>query len=219
MIKKKIQVHVADDHKILIDGVTALLNTEDDIEVIGYSLTGKEVISWFKTNEADVLVLDINMPELDGINVLKTFQQRNIKQKTIVLSGLSDPKIVQEVISLGATGFIEKSSASEHIIKAVKAVNNGELYYSDDIKNSLFDLYVNESKVDRTIKNVVDEPLTDRETEVLKLITQEYSTAEIAEKLSVGVKAIEGYRRNLYKKLKVKNIVGLAMYAVKNNIV
>lgn len=219
MIKKKIQVHVADDHKILIDGVTALLNTEDDIEVIGYSLTGKEVISWFKTNEADVLVLDINMPELDGINVLKTFQQRNIKQKTIVLSGLSDPKIVQEVISLGATGFIEKSSASEHIIKAVKAVNNGELYYSDDIKNSLFDLYVNESKVDRTIKSVVDEPLTDRETEVLKLITQEYSTAEIAEKLSVGVKAIEGYRRNLYKKLKVKNIVGLAMYAVKNNIV
>lgn len=219
MKKKKIKVHVADDHKILIDGVTALLNTEDDIEVIGYSLTGKEVINWFKTNEADVLVLDINMPELDGINVLKTFQQRNIKQKTIVLSGLSDPKIVQEVISLGATGFIEKGSASEHIIKAVKAVNNGELYYSDDIKNSLFDLYVNESKVDRTIKNVVDEPLTDRETEVLKLITQEYSTAEIAEKLSVGVKAIEGYRRNLYKKLKVKNIVGLAMYAVKNNIV
>lgn len=219
MKKKKIKVHVADDHKILIDGVTALLNTEDDIEVTGYSLTGKEVISWFKTNEADVLVLDINMPELDGINVLKTFQQRNIKQKTIVLSGLSDPKIVQEVISLGATGFIEKGSASEHIIKAVKAVNNGELYYSDDIKNSLFDLYVNESKVDRTIKSVVDEPLTDRETEVLKLITQEYSTAEIAEKLSVGVKAIEGYRRNLYKKLKVKNIVGLAMYAVKNNIV
>ncbi|TYP99421.1 LuxR family two component transcriptional regulator [Tenacibaculum adriaticum] len=216
---KKIKVHVADDHKILIDGVIALLNTEDDIEVEGYSLTGKEVIEWFKTNKADVLILDINMPELDGIGVLKIFQKRNISQKTIILSGLSDPKLVQEMIALGANGFIEKSSASEHIIRAIKTVHKGEQYYSDEIKSSLFELFVNESKTDETIKNVVEEPLTDREKEVLKLITQEFSTSEMAEKLDVSIKTIETHRRSLYKKLKVKNVVGLAMYAVKNNIV
>lgn len=216
---KKIKVHVADDHKILIDGVIALLNTEDDIDVVGYSLTGKEVIDWFASNKADVLVLDINMPEFDGIEVLRIFQKRQITQKTVVLSSLSDAKLVQEVVSLGASGFIEKSSASEHIIKAIRAVYKDEKYYSDEIKTNLLNLYVGDSKTDELIKNTVEEPLTEREIEVLKLITQEYSTSEIAKKLDLGNKTIESHRRNLYKKLRVKNVVGLAMYAVKNNIV
>lgn len=216
---EKIHVHVADDHKILIEGVIALLNTTNDIQVDGYSLTGKEVLHWCKSNKADVLVLDINMPELDGIGVLKAFQKRNVQQKTIILSSFSDPKLVQEMIALGANGFIEKSSASSHIIDAIRSVNKGELYYSDEIKSSLFELYVNESKTEEAIKNTVEEPLTEREIEILKLITQEYSTSEIAEKLDLRIKTVETHRRSLYKKLKVKNIVGLAMYAVKNNIV
>lgn len=218
-MNNKIKVHVADDHKILIDGVTTLLNTEESIEVEGYSLTGKQVLDWYQKDKADILILDINMPELDGIEVLKVFQKRNIKQKTIILSGLSDPKIVQEMITLGAVGFIEKSSANEHIIDAVKAVYKGKKYYSDEIKDSLFELFVNDVKTDETIKSVAVEPLTEREIEILKLITQEYSTSEIAKKLDLGVKTIETHRRNLYKKLRVKNVVGLAMYAVKNNIV
>ncbi len=218
-MNNKIKVHVADDHKILIDGVTTLLNTEESIEVEGYSLTGKQVLDWYQKGKADILILDINMPELDGIEVLKVFQKRNIKQKTIILSGLSDPKIVQEMITLGAVGFIEKSSANEHIIDAVKAVHKGKKYYSDEIKDSLFELFVNDVKTDEAIKNVAVEPLTEREIEILKLITQEFSTSEIAKKLDLGVKTIETHRRNLYKKLRVKNVVGLAMYAVKNNIV
>ncbi len=219
-MRDKIRVHIADDHQVVIEGVSALINTDDSIEVEGYSLTGKEVVEWFKNNEADVLILDINMPKLDGIGVLKTFRNRSFQQKTIILSGLSDPKIVQEMIALGANGFIEKGSAGEHIIQAIKTVHRGEQYYSDEIKDSLFDLYINESKTDEAIKSSAsDEPLTEREVEVLKLITQELSTAEIADKLNITVKTIETHRRNLYKKLKVKNVVGLAIYAVKNNIV
>lgn len=219
-MRDKIRVHIADDHQVVIEGVSALINTDDSIEVEGYSLTGKDVVEWFKNNEADVLILDINMPKLDGIGVLKAFRNRSFQQKTIILSGLSDPKIVQEMIALGANGFIEKGSASEHIIQAIKTVHRGEQYYSDEIKDSLFDLYINESKTDEAIKSSAsDEPLTEREVEVLKLITQELSTAEIADKLNITVKTIETHRRNLYKKLKVKNVVGLAIYAVKNNIV
>jgi len=217
---QKIKVHIADDHEIIIDGISALINTEDGIELEGFSLTGKDVVEWSKNNKADVLILDINMPKLDGIGVLKTFKNRNVDQKTIILSGLSDPKIVQEMITLGAKGFIEKSSASDHIIQAIKAVHRGEKYYSDDIKDSLFDLYINDTKTDEAIKSSSSvEPLTEREIEVLKLITQELSTSEIADKLGLTVKTIETHRRNLYKKIKVKNVVGLAIYAVKNNIV
>ncbi|MEX6626246.1 response regulator [Tenacibaculum salmonis] len=213
----KIKVHIADDHKILIDGVIALLNTEDDFEIEGYSLTGKQVIDWSTKNKADVLVLDINMPEMDGIDVLKTFNKRNVKIKTIILSSLSDPKLVQEMILLGANGFIDKSDASDHIINAIKSVNNGLQYFSDGVKSRLLELYVSDAKIKENNLNKND--LTEREIEVLKQIAIEKSSTEIAAYLSVSVKTIELYRRNLYKKLKVRNVVGLAMYAVKNNIV
>ncbi len=213
----KIKVHIADDHKILIDGVIALLNTEDDIEVEGYSLTGRQVVDWSKKNKADVLVLDINMPEMDGIEVLKTFKKRNVNIKTIILSSLSDPKLVQEMVLLGASGFVDKSCASDHIIDAVKSVHNGVQYFSDDVKSRLLDLYVTESKVEEP--ELTHGDLTEREVEVLKQIALEKSSSEIAEYLLVSIKTVETYRRSLYKKLKVKNVVGLAMYAVKNNIV
>ncbi|OSY88107.1 LuxR family transcriptional regulator [Tenacibaculum holothuriorum] len=214
-MSNKIKVHIADDHKILIEGVIALLHTEDDIEVVDYSLTGKDVVKWFTKNNADVLVLDINMPEMDGIEVLKMFKKRGMNVKTIILSSLSDPKLVQEMISMGANGFLDKTCASEHIIKAVRSVNNGIQYFSDDIKTSLFNLYVTETKDE----NVIEEELTEREIEVLRYIANEKSSVEIAEQLNVSLKTIETYRRNLYRKLQVKNVVGLAMYAVRNNIV
>ena len=214
----KIKVHIADDHKILIDGVIALLNTEDDIEVEGYSLTGRQVINWSSNNTADVLVLDINMPEMDGIEVLKTFRKRNTQIKTIILSSLSDPKLVQEMIALGANGFVDKSSANEQIIDAIKVVHNGIQYISEDIKEKLLDLYTSDLK--ETIEpQFLHGDLTEREIAVLKLIAEEKSSYEIADKLNVSLKTVETYRSNLYKKLKVKNVVGLAMYAVRNNIV
>ena len=212
-----IKVHIADDHKILIDGVIALLNTEDDFEIEGYSLTGRQVVDWSVQNSADVLILDINMPEMDGIEVLKTFKQRKTKIKTIILSSLSDPKLVQEMIRLGANGFIDKTCASDHIINAVRNVYNGVQYFSDDVKSSLLELYVTEAKIEET--GLKHGNLTEREVEVLKLIALEKNSAEIAEHLLVSIKTVETYRRSLYKKLKVKNVVGLAMYAVKNDIV
>jgi len=218
-MRNKIKVHIADDHRILIDGLVALLNTDDEIEIEGYSLTGVEVLKWYEKGKADVLILDINMPELDGIEVLKAFRKRNVKQKTIILSGLSDPKIVQEMIALGATGFIEKGKASEHIIKGVKSVYKGRTYYNEEIKESLFQLYVSEVKIEDAVRDLADEPVTDGEIEVLILIVQQYSTPRIAERLNIHVKTVEARRKSLYKKLKVKNVVGLVMYAVKNNIV
>lgn len=214
----KIKVHIADDHKILIDGVIALLNTEDDIEVEGYSLTGRQVINWSSNNTADVLVLDINMPEMDGIEVLKTFRKRNTQIKTIILSSLSDPKLVQEIIALGANGFVDKSSANEQIIDAIKVVHNGIQYISEDIKEKLLDLYTSDLK-ETSEPQFLHGDLTEREIAVLKLIAEEKSSYEIADKLNVSLKTVETYRSNLYKKLKVKNVVGLAMYAVRNKIV
>ena len=123
-MEKMITVHIADDHQILIDGVKAVLDLEPNIEVTGFSLNGLEVVEWFKENQADVLVLDINMPELDGIQVLKSLKGEKNRPEIIVLSSYDDVKLVKEVLQMGAKGFVPKKSAGEHIVNAVYKVVN-----------------------------------------------------------------------------------------------
>lgn len=219
-MKKKINVHVADDHKILIEGIIAVINTDENIEIEGYSLTGKEVMNWSERNTADVLILDINMPEHDGIDVLKFLKKNKIDIKVIVLSSYEDINLVKEILALGANGFLAKNSAGEHIINAIKTVYNGEQYFSDSIKSNLLKLYTGQ-KVEpgeRPVSTIVNF-LTDREIEVLKLIAKEKSTSEISDLLNISTNTVDTYRKSLLKKINVKNAVGLAMYAVKNKII
>jgi DNA-binding NarL/FixJ family response regulator len=219
-MKEKIHVHVADDHKILIEGIIAVINTDKDIEVEGYSLTGKEVIDWAQNNTADILILDINMPHYDGIEVLKFFKMKGIRLKTIILSSYDDVKLVEEMLTLGASGFLSKDSAGEHIINAIKAVYEGEQYFSDAIKSNLLKLYTGQKvKAGQRPESTIAHSLTDREIEVLKLVAQEYSSPEIADILNISQSTVDTYRKSLLKKTNVKNAVGLAMYAVKNKII
>lgn len=221
-MKDKIYVHVADDHKIVIEGIIAVLHTDEKIEVNGFSLTGKEVIDWIENpkNKADVLVLDITMPVVDGIGVLKYFNKKGIHQNVIIVSSYDDIKIVQEMLKLGCKGYITKDNAGAFIIDAVKAVANDEQYFSPNIQKKLLKTLSGQrvTEGDLPDKFLID-TLTERELEVLKLITKQHSTSEIADMLSVSVSTIDTHRKNLLKKLKAKNSVGLAMYAVKNKIV
>ena len=219
-MKNKISIHIADDHKILIEGIIAVINTDEFIEVEGYSLTGKQVIEWIKSNSADILILDINMPEYDGIEVLKFFKQKKITQKVIILSSYDDVKLVQEMINLGANGFLSKDSAGLHIIEAINAVYHGDQYFSDTIKNNLIKLYTGENiTTGKRPESTILNSLTPRELEVLKLITNEHSSLEIAGILNISQSTVDTYRKSLLKKTNVKNSIGLAMYAVKNNII
>jgi len=219
-MKEKIKVHIADDHKILIEGIVAVINTESDIQVEGFSLTGKEVIDWAEDHSADILILDINMPIYDGIEVLKFFKIKKINLKVIILSSYDDVKLVQEMINLGASGFLSKDSAGQHIVEAIRTVHAGEQYFSDTVKNNLLKLYTGKNvKLGQRPQSTIVNSLTDRETEVLKLISQEYSSPEIAQILNISQSTVDTYRKSLLKKTNVKNAVGLAMYAVKNKII
>lgn len=217
---KKIQVHIADDHQILIDGVKAVLNLEPDIEVIGFSLNGTQVIDWFGKNKADVLVLDINMPELDGIEVLKKLKKNKNRPEVIVLSSYDDIKLVKEVLQMGAKGFVPKKSAGEHIVSAIKKVAVGQQYFTDDIKEKMMQTLLNgQSKDEGSQDGVLISSLTKREVQVLKLVAQQYSTREIANELHISESTVETHRKNLMRKVKVKNSVGLAIFALKNEVI
>lgn len=218
--EKLITVHIADDHQILIDGIIAVLKNENDIEVVGHSLNGKQVLEWFEHNDADILVLDINMPEIDGIEVLRRFQALGKEQATVILSSYDDIKLIKEVLKIGADGFLAKKCAGESIAEAIRTVSEGEQYFSKSVQKDMLSSLSGKKKKNQIHQDgVFISSLTDRELEVLKLISHELSSREIADKLFISTSTVDTYRKSLLKKLKVKNSIGLAMYAVKNNLV
>ena len=220
-MSNKIQVHIADDHKILIEGIIAVLNTEDNIRVVDYSLTGKEVLDWFEYNTADILVLDINMPVIGGIEVLKKIKKLRNPPQIIVLSSYDDTRFIQEIVSLGARGFLSKSSAGNQIVRAIKTVYGGSEYFSDDVRKDLFKLMFGQTirEGERPPENDETDSLTGREIDVLRLIVQEYSSVEIAEILNLSINTVTTYRKSLIKKTNLKNTVGLIKFALKHKII
>jgi len=214
-----IKVHLADDHQVLIDGIKAVINNQDDIEILGFSLNGEEVLKWYKTNSSDILVLDINMPVKDGIQVLRELRYYPCKPKVIVLSSYDDAKLVKEVLKLGVSGFVPKKAAGEHIAHAIRAVFEGEQYFTADVKEKMMQTLIGKPMDERIgQEGILAHSLTTREYEILKMIAQQYSTKEISDALFVSESTIDTHRRNLMKKLKVKNSVGLAIFALKNGI-
>lgn len=220
LLDDKITVHIADDHQILIDGVMAVIDLEEDIEVVGFSLNGKQVLDWFSENSADVLVLDINMPELDGLEVLKKFATFDDVPQVIILSSYDDIKLVKEVLSMGAKGFVPKKSAGEHIVNAIRKVFKGEQYFSDDIKEKMMKTLIGKPMGESSSPDgILISSLTRREYQVLKLVAQQYTTREMSETLNISESTVETHRKNLIRKVNVKNSVGLAIFAIKNQIV
>ncbi|HHB52476.1 MAG TPA: response regulator transcription factor [Saprospiraceae bacterium] len=219
MKAETITVHIADDHKILIDGIVAVLKTEDKIDVVGYSLDGIEVVDWFKKNNAEILVLDIGMPKLDGIEVLRSLQTYKNPPKTIVLTSYNDVKLIKEVLKMGAKGFITKVSAGESIIEAIKTVHGDDMYFSSDIRNKIVNSFTGRKVTNELHFSKYFGMLSDREYEILKLIAEEYTNKEIADTLNISAGTVETHKKNIMAKLGVKNAVGLAIYVVKHKLI
>ncbi|MDX9789796.1 MAG: response regulator transcription factor [Candidatus Kapabacteria bacterium] len=215
---KKIKIYLADDHQVLIDGMKAVLSINNSFEIVGYSLNGDSIPDKVKDSGADILVMDINMPVKDGIEVLKEFSQIEYTCRIIILSSYDDLKLIKEVLNLGASGYLSKECAGENIIEAIQSVYDGREYFSSNIRDKIL-LSFSGNKKGEKLDTALYNGLTEREIEILKLISLEYSGKEIGEKLFISANTVETHRRNLIRKLNVKNTVGLVKYAVKNNII
>lgn len=215
----KIRIHLADDHQVLIDGLTNLLQTVNNFEVVGNSLDGTSVYDDVIKNNAEILVLDISMPKKDGIEVLKEFSQRELPCKVIVLSSYDDLKIIKEVMKLGAKGYLTKKCAGENIIEAIDAVHQGQEYFCDAVREKIFNSFThNNPKLSKPV--YTENPiLSAREIEIITLISLEYSSKEISEQLFISINTVETHRKNIMKKLQTKNTIGLVKYALKNNLI
>ena len=216
---KTIKVHLADDHQILIDGITRLLQTHTGYEVVGSSLNGSTIFDEVTANLADVLVLDISMPQKDGIEVLKEFKVKGFPSKVIILSSYNDLKIVKEVMRLGACGYLTKQCAGENIVEAIKTVYQGEEYFCQEVRENIFNTAKKNIPKLITNKSTVISTLTEREIEIITLIALEYSGKEISEQLYISTNTVETHRKNIVKKLKAKNTISIVKFAIKNNLI
>ncbi|MBS7254741.1 response regulator [Flavobacterium branchiicola] len=216
---QKIKIHLADDHQVLIDGLTNLLQTVENFEVVGSSLNGNNVYDEVLQNNADILILDISMPEKDGIKVLQEFNAKKSPCKIIILSSYDDLKIIKEVMKLEAKGYLTKKCAGENIIEAIHSVYQGQDYFSDAIREKVFkSLTQNNPKLNKNIYTE-NQILSPREIEIITLISLEYSGKEISEQLFISINTVETHRKNIMKKLQTKNTIGLVKYALKNNLI
>lgn len=217
---EKIRIYLADDHQVLIDGLIAVLKTNKSFEVIGYSLSGEHLTEELTELKPDILIMDINMPGKDGIAVLKEFSQKGFQCSVIVFSSFDDLKLIKEVLQLGAKGYLTKQAAGENIIEAINSVYNGEEYYSKSVREKIFQSFSGREKENGAAsESETLELITDREMEILKLISLEYSGKEISEALYISPNTVETHRKNLIKKLNVKNTIGLVKFALKHNVI
>ena len=218
-MKTPIRIHLADDHKVLIDGMRTLLNSISNFNVVGFSLKGTTLYEEVINNTTDILVLDINMPEKDGIEVLKEFAKKSFPCKVIVLSSYDDIKIIQEVMKLGASGYLTKQCAGENIVEAIRVVNKGEEYFCSQVREKIFTSAAQKNPKLNKIKVDVGHQLTGREIEIITLIALEYSGKEISEQLFISTNTVETHRKNIMKKLQAKSTISLVKFALKNNLI
>ena len=213
------RIHLADDHQILIDGIKTLLQTNPNFEVVGTSINGLNLFEEVKSNNVDILILDINMPGKDGIEVIKEFEKKGFPCKVIILSSHDDLRIVKEVMKLGSSAYLTKKCAGENIIDAILAVNRGEEYFCRDVHQKIFST-VTKGNLKLNKPELHDNAiLTERELEIIILISLEFTGKQISDQLFISANTVETHRKNIMKKLDAKNSISLVKYAIKNRLI
>ncbi len=212
----KIRVVVADDHAIIRDGVGALLALTGDIELVGEAATGAEAIQRVKDLQPNIVLMDVSMPVMDGLEAAKRIHRECPRTKVLVLTQYEDRDWVFRMIDAGASGFISKVAASSELASAIRSVYQGDSYLSPSVAKFLVEDYQN--KAVETASSSYEQ-LTERERQVLKLVAEGHSTKKIADLMFISPKTVEGHKTKLMAKLGVHDRVELVKYALRRRII
>ena len=208
-----IRLIIADDHPVITNGLKSIFETNEEIEFIAEVQDGAQLMELLETTACDVILMDINMPVMNGIEACQAIQKKHSNIKVIAFSQYDDKRFVKRILRTGACGYLLKSTPSPEIVKAIKTVYQGDTYLSKELDNNF--LPTTKSKV----PNALFPNLRNREIEIIKLICQEYSTQDIADKLDLSPHTVESHRSNIMRKLGAKNTAGLVRCAIENEII
>ena len=183
------------------------------VEVIGSTGDGAQGVDLCLDSNPDLVILDIMLPELNGVEVIKRLKRDNPKLNILVFSGLTDRSVVNRILKAGVSGYIEKNTGLEELRKAIENVANGQSFFGSKIMAAMQDIMMN-GGIDDSV-----ECLTTREREIVQLIAESYSNKEIADKLCISIRTADTHRTNIMRKLKIHDVAGLTRYAIKHNLV
>jgi DNA-binding NarL/FixJ family response regulator len=211
-----INVLLADDHTIVRDGLRALLEANPDIKVIGDAANGKEAVDQVEKLDPDIVVMDISMPDMNGILATRRIMESKPGIRVIVLSMLGTADNVFHALQAGAKGYLLKESAGREVVEAVQTVYAGEMYFSRPITNTMINDYM-QARIET--QNDSLESLSMRENEILCLVVEGKTSAEIGKRLNLSPKTVESYRSRMMQKLGISDLTELVKFALKNGLI
>jgi len=208
-----VKIVIADDHKIVRDGLTVLIEKQHGFELVGQAENGREAIELVRLKQPDVVIMDLSMPEMNGIDATSAIVEEFPQCKVIILSMHADKRFVNGALQAGVSGYLLKECAFKELTNAIQAVCSNQTYLSPQVAHMVVNDYRQHLQSSGRA-----EKLTTRERAVLQLLAEGYSTREMAEKLHVSVKTIEARRRNMMDKLNIGSVAGLVKYAIREGI-
>ena len=221
--KRKITILVADDHMIVRRGIVSLLSLNHDFEVVGEAVDGKIAVEQVFLKEPDVVLMDINMPELSGLDATRQIKKKLPDVKVLVLSAYDDVEYVLQILHSGASGYLLKNISPEDLYAAIKAVHSGQAFFSPTISKIVLDSYLKRTQQGSVLSNEGEitenaGPLTVREREILRLIAEGKLHQQIADLLYISIRTVDTHRNNIMRKLDLHDTASLVTYAIKHGI-
>jgi DNA-binding NarL/FixJ family response regulator len=214
----KITVLLADDHMVVRQGLRAMLQTERDIEIVGEAETGREAVRLAKVLKPDVVVMDIAMSQLTGLEATRQIIKEVPRARVLILSSYSDDEYVDQLVEAGAAGYLLKQAAFTDVVRGIREAKKGNAFFSPDISRRLKDRYRDTIVRGVPVRKRAD-LLTSREVEVLQLIAEGQGNKQIAAELEISIKTVEKHRQRLMTKLAIHDVAGLTRYAIEKGII
>jgi len=219
----KIRILLADDHDVVRSGLRALLRTSPDFAIVGEAVDGEEAVRMTEETKPDVVIMDISMPNLDGIAATKVIKDKLPDVKVVILTVHEDEEYAYQVLRAGASGYVLKNAGKKDIFKAIESAVSGQRFFSPGISNIMVESFIKRAneqpKVEPQPVSTSDQPLTKRELEVLKYIALGHTNRQIAEALFLSFRTVNTHRANIMQKLDIHETAGLVRYAISIGLV
>ncbi|NUM51808.1 MAG: response regulator transcription factor [Flavobacteriales bacterium] len=212
--KEPIKIVLVDDHQMFIDGVKALLRKEKKFEIVGEALNGEQALSFIINNEIDILITDISMPGISGVELTKKVKKSKPDVKILVLTMFNDRQVISEIIMAEAEGYILKNTGKQELIHALEKIADNGTFFSNEVVNIMME----NSAIQQAEADIRIDVLTERELEILKLICLELTSEQIADKLFISKRTVDTHRKNIIDKTGIHTLVGLIKFALRNKL-
>ncbi len=212
-MQEEVKILIVDDHQILIDGIKSLLRNEKRFQIVEQALSGREALEKLNKETIDIMITDISMPEMDGVELTRIVKSQYPEIKILVLTMYNNQEVANEIVMSEAEGFILKNTGKQELVSALTAIADNSTYYSREVLSLVMDKVKHDKKAEKETAI-----LTERELEILQLICQELSSEQIAEKLFISKRTVDTHRQNIYEKTGCKTIISLIKFALRNNL-